>query len=353
MKTHQTYIKRCIQLAENGLGRTYPNPMVGSVVVHKGKIIGEGWHHKAGKSHAEVNAIRAVKNKELLKDATIYVSLEPCSHYGKTPPCSNLIIDSGIKNVVIGTVDPFSEVAGKGIQKLMKAGCRVIVGILEKQSRAVIKRFTTFHLEKRPYVILKWAQSEDGFLSPPAETGVLHKREPVWISNRYSRQLVHKWRAEEQAILVGTNTAVADNPNLNTRLWQGPDPVRVVIDQNLRIPKDSNLFDESIKTIVICGKNACFTQRSRENLVFEKADFEQVLPYEICRILFKHQLQSVIIEGGRKTLQSFIEAGLWDEARVIKGKVLFGEGTEAPQLAGRLVSQRKVASDQLNIFIND
>ncbi len=353
MNTHQKFMQRCLQLARNGLGRTYPNPMVGSVVVHEGKIIGEGWHHKAGEPHAEVNAIRAVKNRELLNKATIYVSLEPCSHYGKTPPCSNLIIDSGIRNVVIGTVDPFSEVAGKGIKILMHAGCRVTVGILEKQSREVIKRFTTFHLEKRPYIILKWAQSADGFLSPAPEGEEKAKREPVWISNRYSKQLVHKWRAEEQAILVGTNTAVADNPKLNTRLWQGPDPVRVVIDQHLRIPEDSCLFDGSIKTIVICGTNVSYDERCRENLVFEKTDFHRGLPQEICKILYQHELQSVIIEGGRKTLQSFLDAGLWDEARVIIGNVRFGNGTAAPRLSGSPFSQKQIASDQLNIFKND
>ena len=227
MNIHEKYIKRCIELAKNGLGATYPNPLVGSVIVYKNKIIGEGWHQKAGAPHAEVNAINSVKDESLLNKSTIYVSLEPCSHFGKTPPCSDLIIAKGIKKVIIGTVDPFAEVAGRGIKKLMEAGCEVQVGILEKECQDLNKRFFTFHQKKRPYIILKWAQTTDGFIAPKVQ----EKREPVWITNQYSKQLVHKWRSEEQAILVGTNTAIADNPKLNTRLWNGKNPVRVVIDK--------------------------------------------------------------------------------------------------------------------------
>lgn len=349
MKIHEKYIDRCIQLAQNGLGRTYPNPMVGSVIVYNDRIIGEGWHHRAGEPHAEVNAVNSVKDKELLKKATIYVSLEPCSHYGKTPPCSNLIIDSGIKKVVIGTVDPFSEVAGKGIKKLMDAGCEVIVGIREDACRELNKRFFTFHTKRRPYIILKWAESEDGFISPvPQETA---KREPVWITNRYSKQLVHKWRAEEEAILVGTNTAVSDNPKLNTRLWRGSHPVRVVLDRQLRIPEESYLFDDSIKTLVLTEKVP--EERASENVIFEELNFNEKLPAQVCDILYRHEVQSVIIEGGSQTLQTFIEKGMWDEARIFTGKVQFKEGTPAPEISGNLISEEKIASDILKIYRND
>lgn len=349
MKIHEKYIDRCIQLAQNGLGRTYPNPMVGSVIVYNDRIIGEGWHHRAGEPHAEVNAVNSVKDKELLKKATIYVSLEPCSHYGKTPPCSNLIIDSGIKKVVIGTVDPFSEVAGKGIKKLMDAGCEVIVGIREDACRELNKRFFTFHTKRRPYIILKWAESEDGFISPvPQETA---KREPVWITNRYSKQLVHKWRAEEEAILVGTNTAVSDNPKLNTRLWRGSHPVRIVLDRQLRIPEESYLFDDSIKTLVLTEKEP--EERASENVIFEELNFNEKLPAQVCDILYRHEVQSVIIEGGSQTLQTFIEKGMWDEARIFTGKVQFKEGTPAPEISGNLISEEKIASDILKIYRND
>lgn len=358
MKIHEKYIKRCIQLAQNGLGTTYPNPMVGSVLVYKDKIIGEGWHRKAGEPHAEVIAINSVKNKSLLKKATIYVSLEPCSHYGKTPPCSDFIVASGIKKVVIGTMDPFTKVAGRGIKKLFESGCEVNLGFLEDECKELNKRFFTFHQHKRPYIILKWAQSEDGFIAPLSDE-TNFKREPVWITNSYSKQLVHKWRSEEQAILVGTNTAVADNPKLNTRLWDGPNPVRIVIDQHLRIMNESALFDGSIKTILICGNTTAnlnaiqLRQTDCELLVIETNDFEKEIAAQICQILYQHELQSVIIEGGTKTIQTFINAGIWDEARVFTGKVQFKTGVEAPKLIGKLKSKEMIAGDQLKIYIND
>ncbi|MCC8361272.1 bifunctional diaminohydroxyphosphoribosylaminopyrimidine deaminase/5-amino-6-(5-phosphoribosylamino)uracil reductase RibD [Salinimicrobium sediminilitoris] len=349
MKIHEKYINRCIQLAQNGLGRTYPNPVVGSVIIYNDIIIGEGWHHKAGEPHAEVNAVNSVKDKDLLAKSAIYVSLEPCSHYGKTPPCSNLIIDSGIKKVVIGTVDPFSKVAGKGIKKLLDAGCEVRVGILEQQCRELNKRFFTFHTQQRPYIILKWAQSSDGFLAPlPLKNA---ERKPVWITGKYSQQLVHKWRSEEQAIMVGTNTAVADNPKLNTRMWQGNDPVRVVLDRNLRISQESHLFDASVKTIVLTEKSP--EERSSKNVILETIDFEADLAQQVCEILFRHEIQSVIIEGGRETLQTFMTANLWDEARIFIGKPHFKEGVKAPEVAGRLTSETNVDHDQLKIYLND
>lgn len=340
---------RCIQLARNGLGRTYPNPMVGSVIVHEGKIIGEGWHHKSGEPHAEVNAVNSVKDKSLLKSSTIYVSLEPCSHYGKTPPCSNLIIEMGIKRVVIGTIDPFSEVAGKGVKKLMDAGCEVVVGVLEEKCRELNKRFFTFHTKKRPYIILKWAQSADGFLSPLPVAG--KEREPVWITNRYSKQLVHKWRAEEEGILVGTRTAIEDNPKLTTRLWHGSDPVRILLDRKLRVPAESFLFDDSIKTLVLCENVA--SERSSENVIFEPVDFEKDLTTQISEILWRNGIQSVIIEGGRQTLQTFIDSQKWDEARVFTGTIQFKKGTASPKFSGKLISEEKIATDTLRTYIND
>ena len=350
MKIHEKYINRCLQLAENGLGRTYPNPMVGSVVVHNNRIIGEGWHRKAGEPHAEVNAINSVRDKSLLSSASIFVSLEPCSHYGKTPPCSDLIIASGIKKVYIGTVDPFSQVAGRGIQKLMTAGCKVMVGILEKECQELNKRFFSFVTKKRPYIILKWAESADGFISP--EDLSQTERKPIWITNPYSRQLVHKWRSEEQAILVGTNTAVADNPSLTTRSWHGPNPVRIVLDRQQRIPAASNLFDGKIKTIVLTEGGSSQIPSS-ENIEKRGIDFEMSLPQQICDLLYQQGLQSVIIEGGRQTLQSFIDEGIWDEARVFTGNVRFGKGVRAPEFSGTLVSESSVQTDSLKIYRND
>ena len=346
MNIHEKYIKRCIKLAKNGLGATYPNPLVGSVIVHRDSIIGEGWHQKAGGPHAEVNAVNSVKDESLLKKSTIYVSLEPCSHFGKTPPCSDLIIAKGIKKVVIGTVDPFAEVAGRGIKKLMEAGCEVQVGVLEKECQDLNKRFFTFHQKKRPYIILKWAQTADGFIAPKIQ----EKREPVWITNQYSKQLVHKWRSEEQSILVGTNTAIADNPKLNTRLWKGENPVRVVIDKDLKIPQESALFDGTIKTIVLTENEK---KSDNNNLAFEKLDFQQDLPNQICEVLYRHNLQSVIIEGGAKTHQTFIDNNLWDEARVFTGISEFHKGVKAPEFSGKMFSKTTLERDTLKFYKND
>ena len=350
MKKHEFYLQRCIQLAKNAIGNTYPNPLVGSVIVYDDQIIGEGWHKKAGEPHAEVNAINSVKDKSLLKKATIYVSLEPCSHFGKTPPCSDLIIANKIKRVVIGTMDPFAKVQGRGIQKLMSAGCEVILGVLEEESQELNKRFFTFHQHQRPYIILKWAQTKDGFIAPETQ----NSREPVWITNSGSKQLVHKWRSEEQSILVGTETAIKDNPKLNTRLWEGKNPVRVVLDRNLRIPADSHLLDGNIKTIVIIdAKTEIPSAFEKENIHFEKLNFNLNLAEEICKVLFQHKLQSVIIEGGKQTLQTFIDANLWDEARVFTGKAFFKNGIKAPTFSGRIIEKQEIASDQLEIYKND
>lgn len=342
MNIDEKYIKRCIELAQNGLGTTYPNPMVGSVIVYDGKIIGEGWHKKAGEPHAEVNAVKSVKDKSLLKKATIYVSLEPCSHFGKTPPCCDLIIANEIPNVVVGTVDPNEKVAGKGILKLIEAGANVTVGVLEEECNELNKRFFTFHQKKRPYIILKWAESQDGFLAP--EKISEQDRKPIWITNQYSRQLVHKWRTEEQAILVGTQTVVDDNPKLNARDWNGNNPVRVVIDQNNRIEENSFIFDESVKTIVFSNEN---TKPSRKNTQFEAIDFNNNIIPQILEVLYQNQIQSIIIEGGRQTLQSFIDENLWDEARVFVGKTSFSKGTKAPIISRKNSIKTNILSDEL------
>ncbi|PAM93474.1 riboflavin biosynthesis protein RibD [Flavobacterium sp. IR1] len=342
MNIHEKYIKRCIELAKNGLGTTYPNPMVGSVIVYEGKIIGEGWHKKAGGPHAEVNAVNSVKDKSLLKKATIYVSLEPCSHFGKTPPCCDLIIANEIPNVIVGTVDPNEKVAGNGIKKLIAAGANVVVGVLEKECNELNKRFFTFHQKKRPYIILKWAESQDGFLAPEKE--INQERKPVWITNIYSRQLVHKWRSEEQAILVGTQTVIDDNPKLNVRDWSGNNPVRVVLDQNNRITKESFVFDDSVKTIVFT--KSPITNNYTSTLL-EVLDFEQSIIPQILDILYQNQIQSIIIEGGLQTLQSFIDENVWDEARIFVGNTSFEKGTKAPTLSKKNIIKTYIEKDEL------
>ena len=345
MKIHEKYMSRCIALAKNGLGTTYPNPMVGSVIVCEDKIIGEGWHKKAGEPHAEVNAVNSVHDKSLLSKSTIYVSLEPCSHFGKTPPCCDLIIKNKIPNVVVGTVDPFSEVAGKGIKKLIEAGINVTVGILEEECNELNKRFFTFHQKKKPYIILKWAQSQDGFIAPFEKS----EKKPVWISNQYSRQLTHKWRTEEQAILVGTQTVIDDNPKLNARDWQGNNPIRIVLDQKNRIPKENAVFDNQLKTIVFTNsKNSI----SEENTTFEVIDFKQNIAEQIVDTLYKHNIQSVIIEGGLQTLQTFIDANLWDEARIFTGKTTLGIGVHAPLLPKTSSEKLLIEKDELTIIRN-
>lgn len=345
VKTDEKYIRRCIQLAQNGLGTTYPNPMVGSVIVYEDAIIGEGWHKKAGEPHAEVNAINSVKDKSLLQKATIYVSLEPCSHFGKTPPCSDLIVKNKIQKVVIGTVDPNVKVAGNGIKKLVEAGINVTVGILENECNELNKRFFTFHQKKRPFIILKWAESQDGFISPKEKS----EQKPVWITNTYSRQLVHKWRSEEQAILVGTQTVIDDNPKLDVRDWTGKNPTRIVLDQNNRTAKSCNVFDNQTKTLFFSKEK---TNPDKENLIFEILDFEKNIASQLADAFYQHQIQSVIIEGGRQTIQTFIDANLWDEARIFKGNILFKEGTAAPILNGIYFKKQLIGKDELTITRN-
>ncbi|MGA1226535.1 MAG: bifunctional diaminohydroxyphosphoribosylaminopyrimidine deaminase/5-amino-6-(5-phosphoribosylamino)uracil reductase RibD [Tamlana sp.] len=326
MNIHEKYIKRCIEIAKNGLGTTRPNPMVGSVIVYNDAIIGEGFTSKYGSNHAEVNAIKSVLDKSLLKKATLYVTLEPCSHFGKTPPCSDLIIKSQIPNVVIGCIDDNEQVAGKGIKKLKEAGCNVTVGVLENACKNHHKRFFTFHNKKRPYIILKWAETQDGFIAPETK----NEQKPIWITNIYSRQLVHKWRAEEQAILIGTNTVIEDNPSLTVRDWKGENPIRVVLDKKGILSKDFNVFNEQAKTTIIKETSA-------------KA---------ICEKLFESDINSIIIEGGAKTLQIFINENLWDEARVFTGDVSFIKGIKSPKFSSILISEEKIDSDILKTYTN-
>ena len=320
-------------MAKNGLPQAMPNPSVGAVIVYENEIIGEGFTSAYGGAHAEVNAIRSVKDKSLLGKSTLYVSLEPCSHHGKTPPCCDLILDYKIPNVIIGTVDSNEKVAGNGIKKLKEAGVNVTVGILEKECRASNIRFFTFHEKKRPYIILKWAESQDGFIAPKTK----NEQKPVWITNEFSRQLVHKWRSEEQAILVGTQTVIDDNPKLNVRDWTGMNPTRIVLDQKNRISKESYIFDNQAKTIVLSSA---------------EIDFSENIANQITNFLFKNNIQSVIIEGGRQTLQTFIDANLWDEARIFKGQVFFKNGTKAPILKSKWTERHYLLEDELLIFKN-
>ncbi len=357
MKIHEKYIKRCLELAKNGLGTTRPNPIVGCVIVCDDVIIGEGYTSPFGGNHAEVNAIQSVNDKSLLKNATLYVSLEPCNHYGKTPPCSDLIVKSKIPKVVVGCIDPFEAVAGKGIEKLEKSGCEVVVGVLEEKCVAVNQRFFTFHARKRPYIVLKWAETIDGFMGlekiysdeklKQVQLGVSNAN-PVWITNQYSRQLVHKMRMEEQAILVGTNTVISDNPKLDVRDWQGENPIRLVLDKNLRIPTNFNVLDGSIKTIVFTEKN----KENAENMEYVRIDFSSSIAQQICAVLFALEIQSVFIEGGSQTLQTFVDANLWDEARIFTGNTTFTKGLKAPILIGEEISKQFVLSDTLRILKN-
>jgi len=346
-------MQRCLALAKNGLGKTYPNPMVGSVIVHDGKIIGEGWHQKAGEPHAEVNAINSVKDKKHLSKSTIYVNLEPCSHYGKTPPCANLIVDMGIKNVVIGSLDYNNEVHGKGILHLQKNGCNVIVGVLEDECKDFNKRFFTFHQKKRPYVVLKWAETKDGYIfpnEPENKEKELKNLKPIWISNSYSLQLVHKWRTEEQAILVGTNTVLKDNPRLNARDFNGNSPFRVVIDRELKISNDYNLLDKSSVTLILTEKQI---SPNKENLLYRKLDFSKSIVPQICDVLYRENVQSILIEGGAQTLQSFINENLWDEARIFIGNLNFEKGLPAPTIKGKIILEKNILQDTLTILRND
>ena len=336
-----------MQIAKNGIGTTRPNPSVGAVIVYQNKIIGEGFTSPHGENHAEVNAINAVENKSLLKEATIFVTLEPCSHFGKTPPCADLIVKHQLKQVVIGCLDSNSLVAGKGVSHLENAGINVIVGVLETECRMHHKRFFKVQENKRPYIILKWAETKDGFVAPISK----NENKPIFISNTYSQQLVHKLRSAEHAILVGTKTVLADNPRLNVRSWSGENPIRVLLDNTLRIPKNSNILDGSAKTIVITAakdKNIV----SSKNLIFEEIDFSKNIAKQVCEVLSKYQIQSLIVEGGTQTLQTFIDEKLWDEAIVFVGNTSFVKGVKSPIITKEF-KEEFIESDILKRYTND
>ena len=336
-----------MQIAKNGIGTTRPNPSVGAVIVYQNKIIGEGFTSPHGENHAEVNAINAVENKSLLKEATIFVTLEPCSHFGKTPPCADLIVKHQLKQVVIGCLDSNSLVAGKGVSHLENAGINVIVGVLETECRMHHKRFFKVQENKRPYIILKWAETKDGFVAPIAKNEI----KPIFISNTYSQQLVHKLRSAEHAILVGTKTVLADNPKLNIRSWSGENPIRVVLDNTLRIPKNSNILDGSTKTIIITSaKNKNIV--SSKNLIFEEIDFSKNIAKQVCEVLSKYQIQSLIIEGGTQTLQTFIDEKLWDEAMVFVGNTSFVKGVKSPIITKEF-KEEFIENDILKRYTND
>jgi diaminohydroxyphosphoribosylaminopyrimidine deaminase/5-amino-6-(5-phosphoribosylamino)uracil reductase len=343
-----------LQIAKNGIGTTRPNPSVGAVIVCKGVIVGEGFTAAYGGNHAEVNAVNSVEHKNLLVESTLYVTLEPCSHFGKTPPCADLIIKYNIKRVVIGCVDTNSLVAGQGIERLKSAGVVVIVGVLEAECRTHHKRFFAVQEKKRPYIILKWAETKDGFVAPLSKDAVA----PKFISNRYSQQLVHKLRSQEHAILVGKNTVLEDNPKLNVRSWSGNNPIRVVLDSALGIPESAHVFDGSITTIVITGKiHRCEEVKTKKyafnkNLIFEPIDFSKNVAKQICTVLIKHQVQSLIVEGGTQTLATFISENLWDEALVFVGDHSFDAGVKAPRL-DKNYKKEHVLEDLIKKYTND
>ncbi|MFM7218406.1 MAG: bifunctional diaminohydroxyphosphoribosylaminopyrimidine deaminase/5-amino-6-(5-phosphoribosylamino)uracil reductase RibD [Bacteroidota bacterium] len=346
MQEERRFMQRCLQLASLGSGKVAPNPMVGSVVVVDGRIVGEGFHQEFGGPHAEVMAIRdALKHvsEDQLRNATLYVNLEPCSHHGKTPPCTELLIARGIPRVVVGTLDPFQEAAGRGLRQLHAAGIKTDHGMLEAECLELNRRFFIFHQQRRPYILLKFAQSADGFMAPVPGPG-----SPKWISGPISRKLVHKWRTEEQGIMVGANTARIDNPQLTARLWPGRQPVRIVIDRKGTLPSSLYLFDRSVPTIVFSGKPG----KEAHNLEFAYLDEKKSLIDQLLHELHARSIQSVMVEGGRFLLDQFIERGTWDEARIFTAPIHLKEGIKSPGVGGKLIAEHPVGEDRLSIFMN-
>lgn len=345
MEKHELYMRRCIQLAITGAGHVAPNPMVGSVLVYEDRVIGEGYHQHYGKAHAEVNCINSVStaDRHLIELSVLYVSLEPCAHYGKTPPCVDLILENKIPTVVIGSRDPFEQVDGKGIEKLEEAGVTVITGVLHHECTELNKRFFTFHTKHRPYIILKWAQSKNHKIANADFSRVL-------ISSVYTNRLVHRWRSEEAGIMVGTNTALQDDPALNTRHWRPPNPLRIVVDMNLRLPTSLQLFDGSQKTIVFNNVK----DELLSNVTLFKIDKEPSFVKSILQACYKLQIQSVLLEGGNKLAESFINENAWDEARVIEnGELIIDNGLRAPLLSNhKLVSSETIATDIVSYYTN-
>ena len=322
MDTHIKYMERCIELASEGIGNTYPNPMVGCVIVHNNKIIGEGSHQQYGYNHAEVNAINSVVDENILKESTLYVNLEPCNHYGKTPPCTKLILEKGIKNVIIGSKDPNSHVLGGGISTLISNGCNVEYGIMKDECDLLNKRFFTYHNQKRPYIILKWAESKDGYISPKKSNR--NKGDIFWISNEESRKMSHYFRSQEHSILVGVQTVIDDDPELTTRLVEGNNPKRIVLDPNNRIPLNSKVLSNESETIIFSStKNL---ELNIDNEVINQFDLDSIL-----ESLFKRGIQSIIVEGGAYTIQKFIDSDKWDCIRIFKSEKNLKEGLVAPK----------------------
>ena len=332
------FMRRAMELAMNGSGMVSPNPLVGSVIVHEGKIVGEGWHKKYGQAHAEVNAIGSVSDKSILSDCTVYVNLEPCSHFGKTPPCADLLVKMSVKRVVVSNMDPNPLVGGKGIHKLREAGIEVTEGVLEKEGRELNKRFFTMIEKQRPYIILKWAQTSDHFIAR-------ENFDSKWISNAYSRQLTHKWRTEEDAILVGTTTAERDNPQLTVRDWSGRNPVRIVIDKTLRLHPSLNLFNSEAPTLQY-NVLRDDVQNGVTRIRLPEIDFLNSLIAD----LHKRKIQSLFVEGGTHTLNTFIAASLWDEARIFTSREIFGNGVSSPEIKGNLYKKIDIQDDSLSIL---
>ena len=344
--THEMYMNRCIDLALLGAGMVMPNPMVGAVLVHNGRIIGEGYHQQYGGPHAEVNCLNSVSKQDqpLVTASTLYVSLEPCAHFGKTPPCADLIIQKRIRKVVIGRRDPFTEVNGKGIEKLQNAGVEVITGVLENECRVLNKRFFTFHTKHRPYIILKWAETADGKIGSGTADRWL-------ISNEYTNRLVHQWRSEEAAILIGTNTALLDDPSLTNRFYPGSQPVRMVLDRQLRLPKHLQLFNRQEKTIIFNEQK----QEEDHNVFYEKLDPEENMLQQVMQVSYEKGLQSILVEGGAQLLRSFINMGLWDEIRVIRNSQVKNiNGVESPEFTNQVLTKKEtIHSDIIYYYSNN
>ncbi|MBS1594943.1 MAG: bifunctional diaminohydroxyphosphoribosylaminopyrimidine deaminase/5-amino-6-(5-phosphoribosylamino)uracil reductase RibD [Bacteroidetes bacterium] len=337
-------MSRCLELAVMGMGHVSPNPMVGAVLVHEDRIIGEGYHEHYGQAHAEVNCLRGVKpeDRHLISDSTLYVSLEPCSHHGKTPPCADLIINNKIKKVVTGSHDPNPLVSGRGIARMRAAGIEVTENVLREECDDLNRRFITFHTKHRPYVILKWAQSAEGNMASGED-------KQAWLSDEYSKKLSHKWRTEEDAILVGARTAIIDDPQLTARLWERRNPVRVLIDRHLRVPETARILDENAMTIIY---NICKEGLDNGNVYMGLRPNESIVE-QILRDLHKRLIASVIVEGGAYTLNEFIKAGTWDEARIIQTPVSLPGGIAAPHINGKLMKEGKLDNDTLLIKMND
>lgn len=340
------FMQRCLQIAQHGLGHVSPNPMVGCVIVFNNKIIGEGFHQKYGKAHAEVNAIKAVKDKSLLRKSTLYVNLEPCAHFGKTPPCADLIIKHKIPRVVIANTDSNPLVAGKGIEKLKAAGCQVTTGVLESEGRFLNRRFFTFHEQKRPYIILKWAETADGFIDRIRDKNTEIK--PNWITSERTRALVHKGRTEEDAIMAGTTTVLNDNPSLTARDWKGKNPTRIIPDRNLTIPTSFNIYNTDAPTLIFN------TQKSgkKGTVTFIRHSFDENLIKDILTYLYNAGIQSLIVEGGAYTHHSFIKDNLWDEALVFKGRIYYTKGIAAPVLQAQPDHISDFSGDKLMTYYN-